>query len=218
MACGCSLLAYLGLWQLLGTAPRTVSFEIDRWNNESWGLHNIVRDQIAGTVMVSPDGSRANNVRARHYKHYFIPSGDWTAHSIYLWPANVGYEVDDKTRTATLWRCTCTWEEPRQPTPDAACLSAAHAHLGASVMQIRTGEVAGASVIWYKKTDSNDDDEAAFAPKFGCDILEQRSATYNAIGLQPHGFTSWCGHTLPAVLPKAPLHRPQVTPLKKSPL
>jgi hypothetical protein len=179
---------YLGLWQLLGTAPRTISFEIDRWHNESWGLHNIVRDQIAGTVMVSIDGSRANNVRTKHYEHYFIPSGDSIAHRIHLRPANVVYEVDDKTRTATLWRCTCTWEEPQQPAPDAACISAAHAHLGASVTQVRTGEVAGASVIWYRKTDSNDDDEAAFAPKLGCDVLEQWSATYNAIGLPTSRF------------------------------
>lgn len=188
MACGCSLLAYLGLWQLLGPVPRTVSFEIERWHNDSWGLHNIVRDKIAGTVMVTADGSRANKVQSRHYKHYLIPSGDWEAHSIYLRANNIAYEVDDRKKTTTLWRCTCSWEEPEQPTADAACISAAHARLGPNVTQFGGGEVAGVSVIWYTKTGSSDSDEVAFAPEFGCDVLEQRSATYNAIGLPTSRF------------------------------
>jgi hypothetical protein len=183
MACGCSLLAYLGLWQLLGTTPRTVSFEIDAWSNDSWGLHNIEREQTAGTVMVFADGSRVNNVTAKYYKHYFVPAGEWTTHTVYVRPTNLAYQVDDKAKTATLWRCTCTWEELEPPGPDAACISAAHFHLGESVTQVRMGEVAGASVIWYKKTGSNADDEAAFAPRFGCDILEERRAKYNGIGL-----------------------------------
>src|ERR1700730_1828815 len=112
MACGCSVLAYLGLWQLLGNVPRTVAFDIDRWENNSWGLHNIERDLISGTVAVAADGSRANNVKSTHYKHYFFPNGQFSAHSIFLRLTNVAYEVDDKTRTATIWRCTCTWEEP----------------------------------------------------------------------------------------------------------
>jgi len=188
MACGCSLLAHVGLWQLLGTAPRTVSFEIDRWNNDSWGLHNIVRDRIAGTVGIFADGSRVNSIQATHYKHYFIRSGDWPAHSIYIRPANIGYEINDGTRTATLWRCTCTWEESQPPPPDASCIAAARAGLGANVAQVGSGEIAGAPVIRYKETGSNDQHEIAFAPKFGCDILEERSATYNAIGLPTSRF------------------------------
>jgi hypothetical protein len=75
MACGCALAAYLGLWQLLDSSPRTVAFDIERWENNSWGLHNIDRDQISGTVAISADGSRANGVNSAHFKHYFIPSG-----------------------------------------------------------------------------------------------------------------------------------------------
>lgn len=188
MACGCVLLAYFGMWQLLGTAPRTVSFETDQWSNDSWGLHNFVRDKITGTVMVYADGSRVNKFKSRHYEHFFIPSGDWTVHSIYLRPANVAYEVDDNTKTARLWRCTCTWDEQQEPPVDAACLSAARAHIGADATELGVGEVAGASVIRYRKTRSSEDYEVAFAPKFGCDLLEERRATYNAIGLPTFRF------------------------------
>jgi hypothetical protein len=67
-------------------------------------------------------------------------------------------------------------------------VSAAKAHLGLNVEQTGIGQIAGAFVIWYRKTDSRGENEAAFAPKLGCDILEQRSATYNGIGLPTSRF------------------------------
>src|SRR5690242_18241070 len=105
MACGCAALAYFGLWQVLATTPRTVTLEIDQWHNDSWGVHNFVRDQIEGTVMVYADGSRVNRFKSRHYEHFFNPRGDWTVHSIYVRPANVAYEIDDRTKIASLSRC-----------------------------------------------------------------------------------------------------------------
>lgn len=188
MACGCLLLAYVGLWQLLGTTPRTVFFEIDRWNNDSWGMHNIVRDRIAGTVMVFVDGSRVDNIQATHYKHYLMPSGDWPAHSIYVRPANLGYEINDRTKTVTWSHCRCTWEEPEPPPPDSVCIAAAHAFLGANVTLVGNGQIAGASVIRYKLTGSNDQHEITFAPKLGCDILEEQRTTYNSIGIPTSRF------------------------------
>ncbi len=184
MPCECYLAAYLGLWQLLGNSPRTVAFDIDRWANDSWGLLNIERDQISGTVAVAGDGSRATVATSTQFKHYFIPSGQWAVHSIYLRPADIAYQVDDQTKTTTILRCTCTWQAPIQPSPDQECKAAAKFHLGASV-RIGSGVVAGVSVVRYRATGDKDRDEheAAFAPRLGCDLLEERSATYNTIGL-----------------------------------
>ncbi|MBZ5728112.1 MAG: hypothetical protein LAP87_24380 [Acidobacteriia bacterium] len=142
------MLAYLGLWQLGGIGSRTVEFEIERWENNSWGMHNIVRDQISGTIAVYADGSRENNVKARHYGHYFIPSGTSAAHSIYLRPGNIAYELDDTKKTATLWRCTCTWEEASGPQlEDQECKTVASTTLGLRT-RLRAGIVAGVPVIW----------------------------------------------------------------------
>src|SRR5436305_1320355 len=111
MPCGCEFAAYLGLWQLLGNSPRTVVFEIEDWQNNDWGLHNIERVWISGTVAVSADGSRANDVTSARYKHYFVPAGRWPGHTIYRKPENIAFQVDDKTRTASILRCSCVWEE-----------------------------------------------------------------------------------------------------------
>jgi hypothetical protein len=108
VACGCTLAAYLGLWQLLGNSPRTVAFEIESWENNSWGLHNIEMEQASGTVAVSADGSRANKVNWTHLRHYFIQSAQGPVHSIYRRPENIAYQVDDQARTTTILPCTCT--------------------------------------------------------------------------------------------------------------
>lgn len=56
MPCGCALLAYLGLSQQVGaSSARTIAFDMDWWDNNSWGVHNIVRDQISGTIAVFSD-------------------------------------------------------------------------------------------------------------------------------------------------------------------
>ena len=150
--------------------------------------------------MVYADGSRVNKVTAKDYKHYFVPGGEWTMHSIYVRPTNLAYKVDDKAKTAIVWRCACTWEQTEPPGPDATCISAAQFRLGDNVTQVRTDEVAGASVIWYRKTGSNEDYEAAFAPKFLCDILEEHRATYNGIGLP----TSWYHFVVRRYVPGSP--------------
>lgn len=170
---------------------------------------------ISGTVMVFADGSRANNVTEARYKHYFIRTGDWTAHNIYVRPTNLAYEMDDKAKTATLWRCSCTWEQAEPPGPDAACISAAHFRLGDNVTQVRSFEVAGASVIWYKKAGGKEDDAAAFAPAFGCDILEERRATYNGIGLPTSRYHFVVRSYLPGAPPQTALAPPAGYSLKE---
>lgn len=207
MACGCSLLAYVGIWQVLIGAPRTVAFNIEGWTNNSWGLHNIVRGQISGTVAVSGDGSRANNIRATHYNHYLISSGERIAHSIYLRPANVAYEIDDKTKTTTLWHCTCTWEEPSPQLPDEECRAVAHATLGDST-RIGVDVVAGTPVVRYRIADSKEVHEAAFAQRFGCDLFEERSATYNVMGIPTSRFHFVVRSYLPGEPNEQALHPP----------
>jgi hypothetical protein len=48
--------------------------------------------------------------------------------------------------------------------------------------------VAGIPVIRYRVTGSKDEDEVAFAPQFGCDMLEERRTTYNMIGIPTSRF------------------------------
>src|SRR4051794_7512815 len=128
--CGCALLAYLGLWQLSGDQPRTVVFDIERWENNSWGVHNIELDQIRGTVAVSADGSRVNVLNATRYQHYLYRVGVFVEHSIYLKPSRIAYRIDDKSRTTTTVRCTCRWNDPPPRVTDWTCSAAAKSVLG----------------------------------------------------------------------------------------
>ena len=187
MACECALAAYLGLWQLIGNSPRTVVFEIERWENNTWGLHNIERGRTSGTVAVSADGSRANNVSSVQYKHYFIPTTLWTVRNIYRKPENIAFRIDDQARTTSLMRCGCTWEELKAPPLDAGCGGAAAAHFTMPV-KVGQGTIAGIGVILYRGSGTENEHEMAFAPRLGCDLLEERNSTYNAIGLPTSRF------------------------------
>jgi hypothetical protein len=182
MPCECVAVAYLGLTGLISSSPRTVAFDIERWANESWGLHNIYRDRISGTVAVYQDGSRVNNANGKHFRHYFIPSGQTELHNIYNRPQDILYVVDEQAKTATVDRCTSRWEIPPPPAPDRECAVAAKIHLG-NATRMGSDTVAGIAVVRYLVTGDGSEHEAAFAPQFGCDVLEERLATYNTIGL-----------------------------------
>lgn len=190
MPCGCVLLAYAGLgpW-LLSNAPRTVTFDLDRWENTSWGLHNIDRLHGSGTVAISGDGSRANRIQMSGFKHYFFPDGSATTHTIWLRPGNVAFEIDDDQRITRQWNCTCTWEDsPRGRDADPDCSSAAKSQIGAGAIRINSGAIAGVPVIWYGESRYRDEEEAAFAPSSGCDVLERRTAKYNSFRLPTFRF------------------------------
>ena len=190
MPCGCVLLAYAGLGQLLlSGGPRTVAFDIDQWSNESWGLHNIERFHFSGTAAIASDGSRANRIQTSHFKHYFFPAGSATVHTIWLKPRNVGYEIDNDQRITRQWNCTCTWEDGQAAHDrDADCSSAAKAQLGAGATRINSGAIAGVPVTWYREFHERGEDEAAFAPSFACDVLERRTAKYNRFRLPTFRF------------------------------
>ena len=181
--CGCALVAYLGLWQLSGDYPRTVTFDLEYWENSTWGLHSIERHHVKGTVSVSADGSRANTINRAYFKHYFVPSGDTAIHTIYVRPTNVAYSIDDKTRTTEVIRCACNWGEAAMLASDASCSAAAKAVLGSKAMLVAFEVVAGISAVRYRTTGSKDEHEAAFAATFYCDMLEEKRATYNSIGI-----------------------------------
>jgi hypothetical protein len=216
MACGCALAAYLGLWQLLGSSPRTVAFELERWENNTWGLHNIERERIWGTVAVSADGSRANNVTSAHYKHYFVPAGRWMVHDIYRKPENVAFRIDDQARTASILHCGCTWEEAAPPPYDPECSGAAAARFGAT-RKVNSGTVAGIAVIRYRGTGTENEHEMAFAPEFGCDLLEERNSTYNVIGLPTSRFHYIVRSYLPGEPNQKVLHPPAQYALRDKP-
>jgi hypothetical protein len=99
MPCGCALLAYIGLSVL--NSPATVEFQLEHWENKSFGFHDIDRQRIWGTVAESGDGSRSNNIGGTYYRYYFARNGQFSAHAIYLRPSNIAYEVDDAAKTAT---------------------------------------------------------------------------------------------------------------------
>lgn len=215
MPCMCVAAAYLGIWQLIGTSPHTVSFDMERWENSSWGLHNIERDRLSGTVATFADGSRVNQATVTHFGHYFIRTSQRAVHYVYRRPANILYEVDDQARTTTVWRC-CTWDEPSRPLPDRQCRGKAKDQLGDAI-RVGAGAVAGIPVIRYRAT-GKDLHEAAYAPQFGCDLLEERSAKYNLIGIP----TSWVHFIVRSYVPGEPkresLDPPAGYAVRKKPL
>ena len=181
MPCGCIVAAYLGLHFVSGT-PHTMTFELERWANNSWGLHDIDRDERSGTIMVYSDGSRSNKVTAKYFKHYFFAHSNHYAHTIYLRPTNSIYEVNDDKRSAVYRKCSCTWQELVMPESGPTCDGAAQAHLG-KARRIGEGVVAGIRVIRYDGSVSGTHTEAAFAPDHNCDLFEELRMTYNSLGL-----------------------------------
>lgn len=181
--CGCMLLAYLGFWQLNADLPRTVVFDLERWENRSWGLHNIERTRMSGKAAISADGSRANTLYAADYEHYFFKQRDSVTRTVYLRPLQVAYRVDDKARTTARIYCNCTWDGAAPPAADADCSAVAEVVLGENARYVRADVVAGIPVVRYKATEGRSEHEGAFAPGYSCDLLEEKRAAYNMIGL-----------------------------------
>ena len=188
MSCGCVLAVYLGLSQLANSPPRTVRFEIETWQNNSWGFHDIDRREGWGTVAIYGDGSRVNKVSANGYEHYFFPNYSYTLHNIYRRGENIVYLIDDRAKTATLSRCRCTWNEPVRPATDRECETVAKSYPANRRVRVGEGRVAGILVIRYWMEDDVYEHERAFAPEFGCEELEETSTSYNKYGLPTSRF------------------------------
>lgn len=180
MPCGCVLLAYAGL-SFLDGQPRTIHFQIDRWENNSWGFHNVERDIAGGTVAISSDGSRSNVLEFESRKFYFISQGHFRSHSLYRRRENIGYRIDDQARTVHPVPCSCTWTpaELRQDDPD--CSQTASAYFNGKRISYAT--VAGISVVRYRLVDESTSEEMALAPLLGCDIMDHERTTFNDFGL-----------------------------------
>src|SRR5450759_1272659 len=111
MPCTCALIAYMGLTQMLGSVPaRTVGFQVDAWENKSWGFHNIDRRTIAGTVAVSGDGSRHSKLSAIFYRYFLIAKGDDEMETIYRRADRAAYRFDDGGNVITVLQCPCSWD------------------------------------------------------------------------------------------------------------
>lgn len=145
MGCGCMLFAYLGL-SLWDGSPRMVHYEIDDWRNTSWGFHAIDRRTIVCLAAIAGDGSRANQCSIDIYHHYLFPYEHLRARTLYLRPANSGYEIDDEHRTVRGGPCACSWQPDRQIPDDSSCSRTASALLPHSE-RIGSDAVAGQPVI-----------------------------------------------------------------------
>jgi hypothetical protein len=177
--CGCVLLAYaaaLAPWNL----PATIHFQLDRWENNSWGFYDITRTKVRATLAVFSDGSRFNDIIAEDYSHYFIIDSRLRLHSIYLRSGNAGYRIYDENRMALRVPC-CNWELPQPKADDSECsLSATDMHLSRFS---GNGEIGGLRVVRYSEANSAETHEAAFAPAFGCEPMEEQRESFNEIGL-----------------------------------
>jgi hypothetical protein len=179
MACGCALIAYV---VSVLHAPATAEFQLEQWANNSFGFHDIDRQRIWGTVAQSADGSRSNNLTWAYYRYYFVRSDQFSVHTIYLRPSNIAYEIDDGAKKATLTRCSCTWGAGTPTTPDNECAQDAEARLE-DASRIATGPVAGVTVVRYRANSDEEEHEIAFAPRYGCEVMEETRTRYNNIGL-----------------------------------
>lgn len=180
MPCACVLYAYIGLSVSDGQA-RTIRCETDSWENNSWGLHNVDRRKQSGTVAIFSDGSRANIGESDYWKYYIVPDrhGHW--HTMYLPSRRCAYVIEDDKRIVSRIPCSCTWEPPRIRPDDSQCSRAADG-LGLK-LRAGYGVVAGIPVVRYRASDRSASRDAALAPAFGCELMEEEEKTYNHYGL-----------------------------------
>jgi hypothetical protein len=178
--CACVLYAYIGLFVRDGQA-RTIRFETDSWENNSWGLHNVDRRKRSGTVSIFSDGSRTNTGTWEYRKYYFVRGGNGQWHTIYLPSHRSTYVIEEDKRVVSRIPCTCTWEPSRIEPDDAECSRSAD-RLGLK-QRAGYGVVAGIPVVQYRAKDRSASHAAAFAPAFGCELMEEEETTYNDYGL-----------------------------------
>ena len=178
--CGCVLMAYMGFATILDGTPGTFRYEIERWSNDSWGLHNIQRDRMRGETAVRADGSRSNRVEQESFRYFFVPTGKrWVFRSLYLRSEGVGYQIDEEERTVSGGPCGCTWEDDRVVADDGRCSRAA-ARYGMTE-RVGYGRVIGYEVARYQSEDGYS--EIAFSTGLGCQVMEKVETTPGTLGI-----------------------------------
>jgi hypothetical protein len=167
------MLAYLALSTILDGSPRTLRFQIDDWQNQSWGLHNIDRRRIQCEVAIAGDGSRMNLCEHESFRHYLVPNGRGTIHTLYLRADNAAFEIDDAARSVRGGKCDCGWEPVRAFADDHECSRTAEARLWEG-KRIGTGKIAGHSVVRYQSVDDEGvETELSLAPGLACEVMEE---------------------------------------------
>ena len=201
MPCGCVLLAYYGL-SILDGLPRTIHYQIDQFENTSWGFHKTQRVTINGTAYISADGSRRNDVSSSSFRHWFIPDGSSRMHSLYLGGPNEGYEIDHESRTVTGGPCACTWTRLELDRNDPTCVRTANGMVRDPHLE-QEGRIAGNRVLWFSADialpppGTRRTVRLALAPALACEALEYsigdtgfldipyRSWRYRVVSYQP---------------------------------
>jgi hypothetical protein len=181
--CACVVYAYLGLALSDGQA-RTIHFETDFWDNKSWGVHNVDTGRQWATVAIFSDGARANSGGGDYRKFYILPDRHSIWHTIYRPSHNCAYVIEDDKRV--VWRipCTCTWKMSRIEPDDSVCSRTAD---GLNLKHgIGYGVVAGIPVVRYRSSEQSASHDAALAPGFGCELMEEEENTYNDTACLPH--------------------------------
>ena len=183
MPCACVLYAYISLAVNDGQA-RTIRFETDFWANKSWGIHDVDTGRYWGTVAIFADGSRANIGESDYRKYYILPEGHGRWHTIYRPSHDSAYVIEDDKRV--VWRvpCTCTWKMSPMEPDDSVCSRTADG-LGLK-HRIGYGVVAGIPVVRYRSSEQSVTHDAALAPAFGCELMEEEETPTTITACLPH--------------------------------
>jgi hypothetical protein len=183
MPCGCVLIAYLGLSTIWDGSARTLRFQIDGWQNQSWGLHAIDRQRIRCEVAVASDGSRMNRCEYELFHHYFFPDGRGMDRNLYLRSENAGFHIDDTTRMVRGGPCSCTWKPVSALADDNKCRRTAEARLSEG-KSIGTGQIAGYEVVQYRAVDEKGaETRLSLAPGLACEVMEEIHTSPGTLGI-----------------------------------
>lgn len=183
MPCGCVLIAYLGLSTIWDGSARTLGFQIDHWQNQGWGLHNISRQRTRCEVAVASEGSRMNRCEDESFRNYFLSDGRSASRSLYLRAENAAFLIDEATRTVHGGPCSCTWTPLRALPDDGECRRAAAARLSQG-KRIGTGRIAGYGVVHYRAVDEEGvETRLSLAPGLACEVMEQIHTWPGTLGI-----------------------------------
>jgi hypothetical protein len=170
----------LSIWDGL---PRTLHFEIDNWENKSWGLHAIDRRTTQCETAISANGSRMNTCNFEEFHHYLVPYARGSEHTLYVQPIHSGYSIDDVARMARGGECACSWDTEQIKSDDSRCSQTASERLPGST-NFGSGRIAGAVVVRYHNVDKDGTvHQLALAPELRCEVMEEILRWKGTVGI-----------------------------------
>lgn len=157
-------------------------FEYVRWDNQSWGLHNVSHIKLHCEMAVASNGSRVNRCYAEGFHHYIISQGQDSGHVLYVEPTRECYSINHEARTVGHGFCRC-WKDSPSSSKDSNCNRRASAELPNGKF-IGSSEVAGARVVEYRE-EGNDGrlTYLALAPSLGCEIMDSLELQFGKFGV-----------------------------------